>query len=101
MKNTAVYRYEIPVDDEWHELKIGEILHVAARTPHFVEIWTLAVEVPLTTVELRVFGTGQPLPSGYGGAPLRYLGTALPTYAPELVWHLFRRMAGTGEPDPR
>lgn len=82
----AIYRYEIPVDDLWHELPLsGDLLHVAARQADTVELW--AFNGGSTTMRtFRVFGTGQPLP---GNEPIVYRGTAL---APGgLVWHLMER----------
>lgn len=38
----TVYRYEVPVDDRWHEITIGcdtPILHVASRHAPVVEFW--------------------------------------------------------------
>lgn len=79
---TAVYRYEVPVDDRWHPLQFaGPVLHVACRNMHVVELW--AMNTPGPTRSFRVYGTGHSLPPD-----LEYVGTAL---APggQLVWHLF------------
>lgn len=89
-------RYEVPIDDEWHEIVAGEALHVDCRQFTTVEFW--ALEGTEFTQTLRVFGTGHPLPN----EPLRHVGTALSPFAPErqtmrgtprgeLVWHLFRK----------
>lgn len=91
-----VLRYEVPVDDEWHEIVAGEALHVDCRRFDTVEFW--ALEGTEFTQTLRVFGTGQPLPD----EPLKHVGSALSPFAPErpllrgamrgeLVWHLFRK----------
>lgn len=93
---SRVLRYEVPVDDEWHEIVAGEAVHVACRRLDAVEFW--AIEGTEFTQTLRVFGTGQPLPD----EPLKHVGTALSPEAPErpimrgasygaLVWHLFRK----------
>jgi hypothetical protein len=78
----AIHRHEVPVDDQWHTLALtGDVLHVATRNSHIVEIWTSHGD---KTAErsFRVFATGQPLPD-----ELNYIGTAI---APggHLVWHL-------------
>ena len=80
----AIYRYEVPVDDCWHPLQIaGDVLHVACRNMHVVELWALHTDVPAPIRSFRVYGTGHSLPPD-----LEYVGTAL---APggQLVWHLF------------
>lgn len=100
-RTRAIHRYEVPVDDTWHSVVLsGGVVHVACRSVAVVELWAFAGDYGPVTLELRVFGTGQPLPAGYGGASLRYVGTAV---APPggLVWHLLQRMAGAGEADPR
>lgn len=100
-RSRAIHRYEVPVDDTWHSVVMtGEILHVAARELEVVEVWAFAGDYSPVTLELRAFGTGQPIPSGYGGVPLRHVGTALVRNS-GLVWHVLQRMAGLGKADPR
>jgi len=77
---TAVYRHEVPVDDGWHELHTGQILHVASRHIDTVEVWALSDDP--TFRKFRVFGTGQPDVTG------TYVGTAI-VPGGALVWHLF------------
>jgi hypothetical protein len=80
----AIHRYEVPVDDRWHDLPLsGSVLHVASRDPRVVEVWALHTSGTEVTRTFRVFGTGQPLPAG----PLRHVGTALASGG-QLVWHL-------------
>lgn len=78
-----IHRYEIPVDDQPHTLHLtGPVLHVAARTPHAVELWTL--HTPTTSARpctFRVYGTGHPIAPDH-----TYRGTALAPHG--LVWHL-------------
>lgn len=86
MANT-IYRYEVPVDDQWHELRLsGAVLHVACRRPDTVELWALHTEGPELHRAFRVFGTGQPLPP----EPTRHVGTALAAEG-RLVWHVMER----------
>jgi hypothetical protein len=80
-----VLRWEVPVDDEWHEfsMPIGEILHVGAKDHGTVSFWSIGDSAYANrTRTFRAFGTGQPLPLEAG----RYIGTAV---IPPLVWHLF------------
>jgi hypothetical protein len=82
--NRAIFRYEVPVDDEWHGVDLsGEVLHVDSRHPQVVEFWALHSGGPTVRRWFRVFGTGHPLPEGR----LHHRGTAV---APggHLVWHL-------------
>ena len=98
MTDHRVLRYEVPVDDQWHDIVAGEALYVDCRRYDTVEFW--ALEGTEFTQTLRVFGTGQPLPD----EPLKHVGTALsPEFQErtatggrgasrgELVWHLFRK----------
>jgi hypothetical protein len=67
-----VLRWDVPVDDDWHDIGAGPVVHVAARAHRecpgdLVEVWTLedladtyAETVPQRSV--RVFGTGHALP---------------------------------------
>lgn len=81
---TAIYRYEVPVDDQWHELQLsGAVLHVDCRDPRVVELWALSSGGPTVTHNFRVYGTGQPLPDRL----TCHVGTAI-TPGGQLVWHL-------------
>jgi len=81
-----VYRYEVPVDDTWHDITLtGPIVHVTSRqgdvrTVHF---WALAGLGSPYTASLRVYGTGHQVP-----LDATYRGTAI---SEPLVWHLFER----------
>jgi hypothetical protein len=79
----VIYRYEIPVDDRWHDLPLrGPIIHVASRQPDVVEVWALHnASAPLRANRFIVIGTGHPFPADGG-----YLATALAPHG--LVWHL-------------
>lgn len=83
-----VLRTEVPVDDQWHQIEVGQgIVHVVTRRPEVVEVWFLSDDTkPPLVRTMRVFGTGQDLPD----EPLRYLGSAV-TAGGSLVWHLFRK----------
>ncbi len=81
-----VFRYEVPVDDSWHEVRLsGPVVHVACRNgdPRTVHFWALEGAGTRWTARLRVFGTGHDVPPD-----TVYRGTAI---AGPLVWHLFER----------
>ncbi|MBD9721966.1 hypothetical protein PV755_09505 [Streptomyces caniscabiei] len=84
--DAVVYRFEVPVDDRWHEIPACSTpLHVDCRDPRIVEFWAWRRD-DLPAWHLRVYGTGQPIPDG-----TKYRGTAL---APggHLVWHLIETL---------
>lgn len=76
-----ILRYEIPVDDQEHELRVGRIVHVAARTPEAVEVWAEDYVHPWGR-KFMVVGTGHDFPLGW-----RHVGSAL-SFSGYLVWHL-------------
>lgn len=90
MTDSRVFRYCVPVDDQWHDFDLtGPILNVDTRKSYDVEFWVIDDD-PNTdgyTVSLKVFGTGHPLDEG-----VEYVGTAI-TPGGDLVWHLFRKAA--------
>jgi hypothetical protein len=79
---SQIFRYEVPVDDQWHEISSSPALHVACRRLDVVEFWAYPVLDDTPARKYRVFGTGQDIDEG-----TQYVGTAL---APGggLVWHL-------------
>ena len=79
-----VYRYEVPVDDSWHDVELsGPIVKVACRNGvrSVVHVWALAGVGTPYIARLRLFGTGHEVPDD-----IMYRGTAI---AEPLVWHLF------------
>lgn len=84
-----IFRYEVPVDDRWHELRIGgDPLHVAARVSSVVEFWAFEPGEYPSTRHFRVVGTGQPIPAGENRwLNSRYHGSAI-TAGGAMVWHL-------------
>lgn len=110
-----VLRWDVPVDDGWHEIGAGAVVHVAARSYRdrpgdLVEVWTLE-ETPSTFIDadaiprrsVSVYGTGNRLPDD-----VYHLGTAVvpalrvvpgPTRGTVdgvesmagLVWHVFAK----------
>jgi len=100
-----VFRYEVPVDEAWHAYDLnGPVLHVGCRKVDVVEFWAEVHGGVLPVVRrLRVYGTGQPVPSGAA-----YRGTALtPPFLSgsaahgiqvaygTLVWHLYEHPLDT------
>ena len=79
----SIYRYEIPVDDQWHAIDLtGAVVHVGCRSIYIVELWAIHTDGPATRRGFRAYGTGQPIPDD-----ITHVGT---TIAPgdHLVWHL-------------
>lgn len=86
----AILRYEVPVDDEWHTLRLsGPIVHVATRRREVVEVWATTDGFGPSDYDLRVFGTGQPIPADPPGE-VCHVGTAI-VPGGALVWHLMQR----------
>ena len=85
----VIYRFEVPVDDQWHEHHFaGDVLHVASRTHGVVEFWAIHRPAVNRAHRLRAYGTGHSLPK----APeVDYVGTALDGL---LVWHLMEDRRG-------
>lgn len=91
--NRAIFKYELPIDDEWHQLVMplpARVYHVAvnhmavtAATQSSVYLWA---EVSPSGKKrgarlFRVFGTGQDIPEG-----AVYVGTTLDG---PFVWHVY------------
>ncbi len=62
----SIWRYEIPADDQWHEVNLTSVpLHAAMvfRSGGFgVEFWAERSDGPEITYRFQVFGTGYPIP---------------------------------------
>lgn len=79
-----IFRYVVPVDDQWHRVTLqGSIRHIGSRDERVVEVWAaFRDDSPPNTRWLRVYGTGQDVPDEYV-----HIDTCV---APRgLVWHLF------------
>lgn len=86
-----VFRYEIPISDEWHEFPEGKVVFA---TPHRkmdaarVEIWVLhdfdpfERQTPPRMMGLRVYGTGHPI-----SEPVEHVYSFRDD---PLVWHVMR-----------
>ncbi len=92
--STRILRYEVPVDDRWHEHCLsGPVLHVAARRSDVVEFWAAAEsDTRPTPRRFRVVGTGHEILD-----EVWHRGTALAAGG-ALVWHLVEAVTGV-EPD--
>lgn len=87
MDNSSIYRYEVPVDDQWHEIELtGDVLHVDSRAPSIVEFWAFAFPGAGVRRRFQVVGTGHPLPAGQ----LRHHGSVIAAGG-RLVWHLLEQ----------
>jgi len=84
-----IYRFEVPVDDQWHEFTLwGDPLAVECRDPSVVEFWARHHDDPIVPGVVRSFvvvGTGHRVPKD-----ARYWGTAI-VPGGQLVWHLLER----------
>lgn len=79
-----VLKYDVPVDDLWHSVGGGPVIHVACqRDSGVVQVWTREWGSAYRARAVRVFATGQPLPEG-----MDHLGSALAADG-GLVWHVF------------
>lgn len=85
---TRVLRWNVPVDDRWHDIGAGPVVLVATRDQgppgSLVEVWTRERTTNEPAMRpARVFGTGHPVP-----ADVEHIGsTIVPGYP--LVWHVF------------
>lgn len=90
MREHRIFRYEMPVDDQDHDVHLPEdtrIVKVGARRTDAVEFWGLVPNGDLGwNRRFRVFGTGQTVPANY-----EYVGTPEPVAGGALVWHLYER----------
>lgn len=106
-----VLRWEVPVDDGWHEIGAGRVVEVAVRKTRtsgereLVEVWTLeGATFPGTSEPTKrsviVVGTGQTAPENteYLGTAIVPLVTIVPLLTMDefivrsvagLVWHVF------------
>ncbi|MGW6790012.1 DUF7352 domain-containing protein [Streptomyces chartreusis] len=80
---TQIFKYVVPVDDQWHRIESGHALHVAAQGTATVCFWAMHGDGNALTWEYRVIGTGQPLPD-----EASYVGTVVVS---PFVWHLVKR----------
>lgn len=96
MSHRRVLRWEVRVDDHWHEIGGGRVVHVDNRPPAFtglpprVEVWTeehLLDDWPASPPiaakrRVLVVGTGHQIPT----TAIQHLGSVLDG---PFVWHLF------------
>ena len=85
-------RWQVPVDDEWHEFPIvnkivmAETVYepVSVLDSFHVDVWAEKSPYP-GGVELRVFGTGYEIPEG-----AQHVVSA-PRHSSGLVFHVYRK----------
>lgn len=81
-------KWIVPVDDQWHRIGGGKVLHVFTRIPGAVEVWTLeqtdahGLHALDNLRTVRVYGTGHPIAE----ADVEHIGS---TVVGSLVWHVF------------
>lgn len=56
----VIYKYELPIDDDWHEVPNGHVTMVAMQGG-YVHIWVEQNPLEQRVTEYRVFGTGHSL----------------------------------------
>lgn len=104
MRERRIFRYEVPVDDQWHTIPLsGAVVQVDAQRPDVVEFWAFHCPgAPQLARKFRVFGTGHPMPD----EARTHVG-AVVVAAPfgRLVWHLMEHtnagpFIAEGEPIP-
>lgn len=84
-----VFRYEVPVDDNWHKVSLTSAPVYVAGDVNTVEFWAESLDnVPATDMYFIVVGTGHVVPNG-----ARYVGTC-PRLPNGIVWHLFSSKTG-------
>jgi hypothetical protein len=86
MTGRAMFRYEVPIDDQPHTIPLSHspVAVAAVKSWFAVEFWAESTR-RATQVEraFQVFGTGHPLPED-----ARWIGTC-PRSEEGLVWHLY------------
>jgi hypothetical protein len=88
-----IYKYPLPVDDEWHDLPVNGKITFIGPDPvrnDVVNIWAVHYDTPPDhegphTRRFRAFGTGQPLPPNT--RPENILGSVI-TRDGQYVWHV-------------
>ncbi len=87
----TIYKYAVPVDDEWHEVSMpgpARVLHVDCQSGFgTVNLWAeVDIEGLVDTIRsMRAFATGQAIPDAAA-----YVGSAL---AGPFVWHVYAEAA--------
>jgi hypothetical protein len=83
----AVLKWNVPVDDDWHEIGAGPVVLVACQsTVDVVQVWTDEGDVEsVRRRSVRVYGTGHEVPLFD-----EHLGSVM-TAGGALVWHLFAK----------
>lgn len=81
-----VFKWTVQVDDEFHPIGGGKIVHVGSQygDRQSVQVWTEEDSERPHVRAAIIVGTGHPLPTGYTA-----VGTVIPVSAGgHLVWHL-------------
>lgn len=75
-----ILKTEIPIDDQWHTVQTGDVLHVGQQSADTLTFWWEET-ADVRARRLRVFGTGHEIPDD-----TTYAGTVEASMG--LVWHL-------------
>ena len=91
-KELVVFRYDLPLDDEWHSLPIGKVAMIESRQREemlsCVGVWIEQRQMEQHAFKYRVFGTGHNIDT-----PAEHVGS---TVAEPFVWHVYRQMISQG-----
>lgn len=80
----VVYKYDLPIDDEWHALPMGNIVHVGSAVNGVsIRVWIEQRPLESHALQYRVFGTGHAIEDFH-----EHVGTTLDG---RFVWHIYRR----------
>ena len=90
----VIYKYELPIDDEWHKLPMGKVVHIGRALGDMVHVWIQQYPLEQDWFKYRVVRTGQAVSKWHF-----YIGT---TINEPYVWHVYQQglpayNAATGE----
>jgi hypothetical protein len=78
-----VYKWNVPVDDHYHPIGSGKVVHVATLSAKAVSVWTEHEDGSTASRPARVYVTGQPIPDNE-----EHLGTVITTNG-KSAWHVY------------
>lgn len=92
-RERVIYKYNIPIDDEWHALPGGSVIHTEVfDSQQTVTVWIDQYTEAPDQFFYRAFPTG-----GNPGPMDEHVGTAIYEGA-GLVWHVYRQGLAFGQP---
>lgn len=89
---TVIFRYEIPVDDQWHTFLLAESpLAFGCRHETVVEFWAQPARLGGVSRTFKVVGTGQPIDEG------TWYHATVVSPSGRFVWHVVGRAGAPSE----